>query len=125
MRGHLVQSRAGSILVLVCHEAILFSGRSQSNLRHELGVEIREFFRRTFLTDPQPRYILIASHCQDSRSGPFLNAIRQIRETTESTVLLTTHAPKELLAQVAGWFPPQGPHAGQIATLLVEDTLDG
>ena len=59
-----VQTSVGTILVLVCDDAAIFSARSRSNLGNSLGLSIREHFMQQVHTEPRPTYILIATHWQ-------------------------------------------------------------
>jgi hypothetical protein len=122
-QGHIAQTSAGTILVLVCHELVLFSGRSESNLSNGLGLAIRERYRKAATTDPRPRYIVVPTHWQDARTGgSFINAASELAAESEATVVMTMRAPRASLATVANRFAVQGPNAPRVITLLVEDT---
>jgi hypothetical protein len=124
--GHIAQTSIGMVLVMVCHEAVLFSGRSESNLSNTLGLAIRERFRQAATTSPAPRYIAIPTHWQDERSsGTFINAASNLAEESGATVVMAMRAPKASLVTVAHRFAVQGPKSESVVTLLVEDTLIG
>lgn len=112
-------------MILVCHEAILFSGRSQTDLKDDLAISIREGLTRGAKNEPRPRYIVVLTHWQDGRwrSGKtFAAAGAALAEETGSTVVMTMRAPKENLQTAAERFAVLGPNADRVATLLVEDT---
>jgi hypothetical protein len=118
-----VETSVGTILVLVCHEAAIFSRRSFSNLRVPLKLSIREHFIRRSQTEPRPTYVLIATHWNSSKSGQaFRHAAKFLSEETNATVVTTTRAPRSELASAARRFDIIGPGKEKVATLLVSDT---
>jgi hypothetical protein len=118
-----VATRAGVVLVLVCHEAALFSGRSRAVLKDELGLLLRRHFLEQARLQPAARYALLATHWLGARSGPtFRDAARYLAEEVGLTAVITTFAPRADLEGVARRSPVQGPRAERVATLLVEDT---
>lgn len=122
-QGHVAHTGVGKVLVLVCHELVLFSGRSESNLTNPLGLAIRKHYRQAATLDPPARYVVVPTHWQDERSGgSFLNAASELSEESGATVVLTMRAPKMSLEAVANRFAAQGPNADRVVTLLVEDT---
>jgi len=111
------------VLVLVCHEAVIFSGRSRAVLKDQLGLRIRQHFMEQAEIEPRPRYVLMATHWLGAGSGPtFLDAARYIADEMDATVITTAFAPREELEDVAHRFPVQVPEADKVATLLLEDT---
>ena len=127
LRGHCVQTRIGKILVLVCHESVLFSSRSQKNLKDELWTSLREQFRREATVEPRPRYAVILTHWQagaGSSGGAFINAAANLAAETGLTVVTAMRTPKASLEDAADRFVVSGTHADRVATLLVEDTLE-
>lgn len=117
-----IDSRAGRIMPLVCHDAVLFSSRSESNLRNSTSLVIRNALSKK-IDESQPiRFVIIAAHWNDRRSGgSFKNAMANISQRTGATVVLTTRAPRSQLCEVADKFSCVGPEADSVATLLVED----
>jgi hypothetical protein len=111
------------VLVLVCHEAVLFSARSRAVLKDELGIRIREHLLKQAKADPPPRYILMATHWLSKTAGPvFLDAARFLAAETGATAITTCFAPSHELDAVAQRFCVQGTNAERVATLSVEDT---
>jgi hypothetical protein len=54
LRGvHRMQTAAGVVLVLVCHEAAIFSGRSRAVLKYELGLRLRRYFTEQARRSPR------------------------------------------------------------------------
>jgi hypothetical protein len=116
-----VLTRVGVFLVLVCNDAVLFSGRSRSLLSDELKVRIRAHFTTPSDSEARLRFALMAMHWQDSKTGNiFRNAAYRISEDLGCTTVPTTFAPRDDLAAVAHRFPVQGQDAAKVATLLVE-----
>jgi hypothetical protein len=121
-----VQTAAGRVLVLVCHDACLFSARSLSKVTDPVRVMIREHFDQAAAATGanRPAFTLIATHWwgASARSGTiFKDAARRIADETGSTVVTTTCAPRESLEDVAGWSKTQGERADEVVTLVVED----
>jgi hypothetical protein len=124
-QGHLAQTSVGVVLVLVCHELVLFSGRSIKNLRDDVGLAMRKQFAQAATCKPKPRYIVVPTHWQDvkPRSGiPFRDAASKLAMETGATVVLTMRSPKKSLGAAARLYDVHGEREGRVATLLVEDT---
>ncbi len=122
-----VQTATGPVLVLVCHDACLLSGRSQSRATDPLRLMIRDHFRQVAQATgaKRPAFTLLATHwwAASARSGTiFKDAARRIADQTGSTVVTTTCAPRESLDDVARWSRTRGERAGEVVTLVVEDT---
>jgi hypothetical protein len=123
IQGHRVSTRVGIMLLLVCHEAAIFSGRSRAVLKDDLGLRVRRHFLEQAAVEPRPRYALMATHWLGTASGPtFRDAARYLAEETGVTTVTTSFAPCGQLEDVARRFPVQGPNADRVVTLLVEDT---
>ena len=121
-----VQTQVGPMLVLVCFDAGLFSPRSLANLQDPLKLQIREHFLQKAKEPPKPRYIVIATHCLDSRSGQsFINAAEYLEAQTGATVVTTTFAPGKELERVGQRFPVRGIRTNKVATLLIETQAKG
>lgn len=126
LQGHCVQMPGFSLFVLVCHEAILFSGRSAGALRDELGIALRQCYREVLASEPKPKYIAVPTHWLDPKSSPtFLDAMNKLADETGSTVVMTTRTPRSDLEATSHRFCVRGPNVARVATLLVEDTLVG
>jgi hypothetical protein len=54
--GRRAATRAGVVLVLACHEAAIFSGRSRAVLKDELGLLLRRYFLEQVRLEPAARY---------------------------------------------------------------------
>ncbi len=123
LQGHIANTHVGKVLVLVCHELVLFSGRSESNLTNSLGLAMRERYRQAATLNPPARYVVVPTHWQDERSGgSFINAAFELSKESGATVVLTMRAPKISLEAVANRFAVVGPNSDRVVTLLVEDT---
>jgi hypothetical protein len=141
--GRRVQTAVGTILVLVCHDAAIFSGRSRKNAGRQfsghsqrsatsqLRLQIREHFLHLGMMEPRPTYILVATHWQqkslkDGRlhDPTFRNATEYLSKTTGATVVITMRALKNELDDVAGLFEVVGPRKDKVATLIVEETQE-
>jgi hypothetical protein len=119
-----VQTSVGTILVLVCNDAAIFSARSLSNLRDPLKLLIRRHFLDQASNEPKPAYILLATHWNSSRTGEaFRQAARYLDEKTGATVIATMRTTRDDLESAARRFAIIGPQAEKVATLLVTDTL--
>lgn len=122
-----VQTAAGPVLVLVCHDACLFSARSQSKVTDPLRLVIRDHLYQVAQATgaKKPAYTLLATHwwAASARSGTmFKDAARRIADETCSTVVTTTCAPRESLDDVASRSRTRGERADEVVTLVVEDT---
>ncbi|MFL5241558.1 MAG: hypothetical protein ACJ8FY_05575 [Gemmataceae bacterium] len=124
-----VQTSLGTILVLVCNDAAIFSARSRSNLGNSLGLAIRDHFTEQSRAEPRPAYILIATHWQGTNpktgrwSGEaFRQAANYLTKETGATVVTTMRTPRQEFALAADRFPIVGPRSEKVATLLVSDT---
>ncbi|HEV3443201.1 MAG TPA: hypothetical protein VG099_01095 [Gemmataceae bacterium] len=127
-----VQTAVGTVLVLVCNDAALFSARSQANLRGGPGLAIRQHFLEQAQAEPRPAYILLATHWQGTNpdmGGWSGEAFRQAREyladKTGATVVITLRAPGKELETAATRFGVLGPRQDKVATLLVRDGPPG
>ena len=90
-----VQTSVGTILVLVCNDAAIFSARSLSNLRDPLKLSIRQHFLDCASAEPKPAFILIATHWNSNRSGEgFRQAANYFKRETGATVVTTTCTPR-------------------------------
>jgi hypothetical protein len=117
---------AGPVLVLVCHDACLFSARSWAKLKKPLGAPVRDhlYAVATAAGERRPAFTLIASHwrSESAKSGTvFKDAAKRIADRTRSTVVTTTFAPKASLENAAMHSPTEGQRADQVVTLLVEN----
>jgi hypothetical protein len=124
-----VQTSVGTILVLVCNDGAIFSARSRSNLRNSLRLAIRNHFLEQACAEPQPTYILIATHWQGTNpdtgrwsGAAFRQAADFLTNETGATVVTTMRAPRLELALAASRFGIVGPRNGKVATLLISDT---
>jgi hypothetical protein len=95
-----VQTAAGTILVLVCNDAAIFSARSISNLKDELALQIREHFLDEATREPRPAYILIATHWNgiNPETGrwvgeSFRTAAKYLSEQSGATVVTRMRTP--------------------------------
>jgi|GEM_PF-3683553 len=123
-----MQTAVGTVLVLVCNDAALFSARSQANLRGGLGLAIRQHFLEQAQTEPRPAYVLMATHWQGTNpdtgrwSGEaFRQASEYLADKTGATVVITLRAPSTQLEAAASRFRVLGPRENKVATLLVRD----
>ena len=121
-----IRTSAGDFLVLVCHDACLFSARSRANVADRIRLQIRKHFDQEANRSPPLDFVLIATHHQESRSsgGVFKNAAKTLAKETGATVITTMFCPSAGMATIAEHFPVQGERAGDIVTLLVADTLE-
>jgi hypothetical protein len=115
------------VLVLLCHDAGLFSARSQSKVTDPLRLVIRDHFHQAAQATgaKRPAFTLLATHwwAASARSGTmFKDVARRIADQTGSTVVTTTCASRESLDDVASRSRTRGEHAGDVVTLIVEDT---
>jgi hypothetical protein len=124
-----VQTSVGTILVLVCNDAAIFSARSRSNLHDPLKRSIRQHFLDQANIEPKPSYILLATHWQGTNpaterwSGEaFRQAAKYLSEETAATVVTTTRAPGHELDMAANRFGIVGPRSEKVVTILVRDT---
>jgi hypothetical protein len=114
-----VLTRAGDFLVLVCHEAVIFTGRSR--LKDPTKLLVRNYLRGQAIAGPRPDFTLIATHCLTRRSGPaFKDAASKLADLTRGTIVTTMFAPRGELDLVAQKFPVVGPQASRVATLFIE-----
>lgn len=126
--NHLAQCRristgAGHVLVLVCNDAGVFSGRSRTNAKDPLRLAIRAHFTEQATALPPVDYVLIATHHQTYTSGnSFQNAASYLAELTGATIVMTMRSPRTELDAVASRFWVRGPRTDRVATLIVEDT---
>jgi hypothetical protein len=129
-----VHTAAGVILVLVCYDATLLRDLDsfRRSLTDNVKLQIRQHLLDQALVEPCPRYIMIATHWQETNpetgrwSGEsFRQAARYLAELTGATVVTTMRSPPEELALAARRFGVIGPRAQKVATLLVWDTADG
>jgi hypothetical protein len=119
-----VRTSVGTIVVLVCNDAGIFSARSRSNLRDSLKLSIRQHFLDQIRIEPKTAYILIATHWNSTRSGQaFRDATHHLSEETGATVITTTRAERDQLVLVARRFQIVGPRSEKVATLIVKDTF--
>jgi hypothetical protein len=125
-----VETAAGTVLVLVCNDAAIFSARSMSNLKDEIGLQVREHFLAEAMREPRPSYILIATHWngmnQKTRrwgGESFRTSAKYLNEQSGATVVTTMRAPRHQLEAAARRFEPIGLLASRVATVLVEDTF--
>jgi len=123
-----VSTAAGTIVVLVCNDAAIFSARSQANLVDDLKLNIRQHFLEQAQSLPTPAYVVIATHWQGTNpktgrwSGEaFRQAARYLSEETGATVLTTMRAPIDELTLAAERFAVVGSRSDKVATLLVKD----
>jgi hypothetical protein len=125
MQARRIRTKAGEFLVLVCHDACLFSARSRANLGDWVGLRIREHFELAATADPRPDFVLVATHYQDTprSGGVFKNAASVLADVSGATVVTTTFAEAPDLESIASHFPTRGDRADQVVTLLVEDTF--
>ncbi len=124
-----IQTSVGTILILVCNDAAIFSARSRKNLGNSLGLTIREHFMSQALTEPRLAYILIATHWQGTNpetgrwSGEaFRQAANYLSEKTGATVVTTMRTGRNELACAATRFGIVGHRSDKVATVLVSDT---
>ncbi len=130
VKSRRVKTTVGTILVLVCNDAAIFSARSRSNLGSKLGLAIREHFLKQASISPAPNYLLMATHWQGINpdtgrwSGEaFRQAADFLANETGATVVTTLRAPKSELVAAANRFRVVGSREDKVATLLVSDTL--
>jgi hypothetical protein len=118
-----IQTAAGLFLVLVCNDACLFSARSRARLEDATALAIRDHLDETASGEPRPAFALLATHHQANRSGGiFKNAASRLAEETGATAVTTMFAPSDALEDIAWRFPTRGERAGEVVTLLVQDT---
>ena len=130
VKSRRVKTTVGTILVLVCNDAAIFSARSRSNLGSKLGLAIREHFLKQASITPAPNYVLIATHWQGINpdtgrwSGEaFRQAADFLAKETGATAVTTMRTPKSDLVSAATRFCVVGTRKDKVATLLVGDTL--
>lgn len=108
-----------SVASLICHEAVAFSGRSESRR----GPLLRRLARQLATLIGVPRYLHLAVHRNAGTSGGvFLDATRRLASRFGSTVVPSMFAPKAQLAEVAERFKVVAARGldRSVATLLVE-----
>ena len=117
-----IATTAGWFLVLVCHDACVFSARSQANLKDGIRLTIRKHFKEA--AETCPAFTLIATHTQDAprSGGVFKNAATVIAKETGGTVVTTMFAPAKMMEEIASSFPVRGDRGDEVVTLLVEDS---
>jgi hypothetical protein len=100
-RGRVISTNAGSVLVLVCHEAVLLSNRSRSRLVDSVAVRLRESIEAALSSDVRKVFKSVASQLEQEGFVP----------------IVTAFAPSGQLDDVAGRF---GVTSSEVATLLVD-----
>jgi hypothetical protein len=119
--NHLRHTKSGLIMALVCHEAVLFSGRSLANVSDPLRLDAQKKFSNA-LTKTVPSFVTISAHFVDSGTtgGIFLDAMQKIAEASKATVVFSSFAAgsASALDAAAHRFGSIGPHANQVATLV-------
>jgi len=105
----------------VCHDAVLFSGRSEKGLKDAMAVAIRDDVRRQAQAMPALEYVVIATHWQHGkRSGhAFRNAATRLQGMTTATVVTALSGPGGELETLAERFVTSGPGSTRTATLIV------
>jgi hypothetical protein len=118
-----VQTAAGLFLVLVCHDACLFSARSRARLEDVTGLAVREHFDQAATAQPRPDFVLLATHHQGTvRSGGIFKNVAALLAEETGAAVTTTFAPATALEEIAWRFPTRGRRADEVVTVLVEDT---
>jgi hypothetical protein len=120
---------AGTIMVLVCYDAILLKGYSRRKITDSLKIKIRQHLQNQASLEPRPVYIILATHWQGTNpktgrwSGEtFRKAADYLAEETGATVVTTMRTPRHEFALAADRFRIVGPRKEKVATLLVSDT---
>ena len=123
-----VQTAAGTIMVLVCNDAILLKGSSRRELTDNLKIEIRQHLQNQALAEPLPNYIVLATHWQGTNpktgrwSGEaFRQAANYLTKEAGATVVTTMRTPRQEFALAADRFRIVGPRSENVATLLVSN----
>lgn len=121
---HTLTTCVGTLLVLVCHEAVLFTKSFARHLRDSTSLAVRQRLWQMAANEPRPGYMVLASHCQSSKTRcgtAFQQTAQRLADISGATVLLTMHAHARELAEMATRCAGLTPNSPEAATLLVHD----
>lgn len=111
----------GTCLALVCHEGVVFSGRSIGNLKDRLRMKVRQHLMAVART--KMKYVVFAGHQVGPTMHAFKDAARYVSGEAHATVVTTLYAPAGELDDIAQRHPPYNKRdpgaADKVVTLLV------
>jgi len=126
LQPRLLPSQLGTVMPLVCHEAVIFSGRSLAKVTNEHQLTVRAHLD-ALLTHRSKRPALVAMcvhHVEQGHSKVFLDAAAKIAAKAPIPVVPAMFAPKDQLEQQAERFAVLGDKDGRVATLIVETSKE-